>query len=939
MQSSQRIRELFDAAIELPPADRIPFLLKECKGDDQAFAELARLVSAYQQTSDYQSDEEPGPHNANVLGAYEIVRELGHGGMGAVYLARRVDGTFERTVALKVVRPDRRTDGALERFTRERRLLASLTHPGIARLLDAGSSPEGHPYFVMEYVDGLTITEYADRKCLTVPQRIALFMKVCDAVASAHRVPIVHCDLKPGNILVGADGQPRVLDFGIATALTPGGLEAEPPLDPYGSPRYASPEQMRGEPVHTTSDIYSLGVVLFELLTGAPPPVSEVDHPAVPPSSLLPAGGETTALAVDNPAAVAALRGTDVGGLRHALVGDIDAIVTKCLQWRSELRYQSVDALADDLRRYLERRPVAARRATASYVAGRFASRHRWAVSSGVVAALLLAAAVVGLTVLWQKAERARIQSDRRFNDVRELAKSLFAVDDALANVAGSTAARQRVIESASAYLDRLGTDRTIEPDLAIDIAEGHRRVGDMLGNPNLPNLGRRDEALKRYDLAAQILTSHGPDPSSPVAQEATARVETSRADVLQAQQRFDDARAAYERAATIYNSLASSNPGRLDLQRALAGVFRPLGDVYAAQDDAPQALGLYEKARALDLALLAKDPGNAEYVRQLALTQLRVGDVTSSLPNRRTEAVDAYRESLRLIADAVQRSPNRPDLHRDAALAHVKLGRMTLSGDQAAAMAELLQAVSTFRELALRDPHDAGAQRDLLVGLVAYADALSAREPDEARRVVIEARRIAERLTAEPVRDLQAERDLEAVASRLGSPATKPPELKVAAIRDGREVPFNSRTRVPAVGEPLRVRWDGSDQRAEYLLMLGGEGAPKLLERSEVERAGWQITTEGPLPSQTLLLLQLERPLGPSERNALLSQVAQIAGPRRVPAETQIVWPSAEVRTLDANYRARGETPPWVDALRRALSAVPGLTYTGRTFPLDGLR
>jgi hypothetical protein len=204
---------------------------------------------------------------------------------------------------------------------------------------------------------------------------------------------------------------------------------------------------------------------------------------------------------------------------------------------------------------------------------------------------------------------------------------------------------------------------------------------------------------------------------------------------------------------------------------------------------------------------------------------------------------------------------------------------------------------------------------------------------------VVIEARRIGERLTAEPVRDRQAEQDLEAVASRLASPGPKPQELKIAVIRDGRDVPFSSRTRVPAVGEPLRVRWDGSGQRAEYLLMLGGEGAPKLLERSELERTGWQITTEGPLPSQTLLLLQLDRPLAPSERNALLSKVAQIAAPRMVDAETQIVWPSAEIRMLDANYRARGEPPPWVDALRRALRDVPGLTYTGRTFPLDSLR
>jgi len=938
MDANRRIRELFDAAVDLPKVRRLPFLREACGGDERLFAEAARLVSAYEHSVEVDS---PAGLVGRIIGAYEILRELGSGGMGAVYLARRIDGTFERQVAFKVVRGDHSTDGALERFARERRLLATLAHPGIARLLDAGSTDDGRPYFVMEYVDGLPVTEFCDRHSLSVRSRLVLFQRVCEAVASAHRVPIVHCDLKPGNILVGAEGLPRVLDFGIATALTPGGLEAEPPLEPYGSPRYASPEQLRGEPVQTTSDVYSLGVVLYELLIGSAPAAAEIEHTPLRPSSLIPGGGETTAVAIHRPELVAARRGTDPGGLRRSVAGDLDAILARCLQPRPEQRYQSVEALSGDLQRHLDGRPVTVRPQTFLYVASRFARRHRWAVASAIVVGVLLGFAFTSLAFLWRRAEQARVQAEQRFNDVRSLATSLFDVDEALSKVAGTTEARQRITESASAYLDRLSEDAQIDSALSVEIAEGYRRVGDMLGNPNVPNLGRRDEALQRYEAAEQrlaVATMARPDDR--VAQVTSARIERSKGDVLFAQRRLGEARDAYGRAMAIVQRLLASEPESTEHKQFLSGIYRPLGDVSLARGNAQEALSFYEKSRALDLAVLALHPdASGEPTRLLALTQLRVAEAAAAL-GRRADAVEAYQEAARLLLSLSLQFPGRAHLLRDLALARMKLGQAADADGDPVGAAELHGALSTFRELASLDPEDAGAQRDLMAGLVAYGDSIAKSDPSAARAYLLEARRLAERLGAEPSRDVTAARDLGVIGTRFtDSDLGGAPKLKIAIIRDGGEVPLGNGSLAPAIGEELRISWQVNEVRSQYLLMLGGQGPPTMLSRDEVAAAGWRVRTNGPMPSQTLLVLDLQDPLSDSARAALFARVNRVAGPRTLASEAHIDWPSGTIEVMDTSFRARGGPPGWVRALREELEGIPGLVYSGRTFPIDTLR
>ncbi len=947
MDTNHRIRDVFDAAIQLPREQRSAFLRDQCGHDRPVYDELVRLIEAYERSVETQGEAMGGEANDSIprfigYGAYEIVRELGRGGMGAVYLARRVDGTFDRDVAVKVVRGDRLAPTALERFSRERRLLARLRHPGIATLFDAGSTEEGTPYFVMEYVDGVPLTTYCDRKRLDVRGRVDVFMRVCEAVACAHRAPVVHCDLKPANILVDAEGAPRILDFGIATALTRGGQEEEPALDPYGSPRYASPEQIRGEPVQTTSDVYSLGVVLHELLVGRSPvrAAATVEEPpsAVVPSALFEVGDET-GHRLDAPTQVAALRSTSVVELHAAIRGDLDAIVGKCLQAAPELRYPTVDALLEDLRGWLEHRPVAARNGSVAYVASRFARRHQWLVAGITGAVLLIAGALVGMVYQWRAADEARRLAERRFDDVRTLATSMFDVDAALAPLAGATAARQLIVENASRYLDRLSQNAGADHALSLELAESYRRLGDMLGNPNTPNLGQREQALQKYQVAAtHVAAAAVLRPEDPAVAFADARVAASRADVLQAQRAIGEARKEYERSTAILQRLLQQDSDNIRFRQALAGVYRPLGDLSLAESDGAAALQTFQKARALDLAVLARDPEAEEPRRLLALTQLRVAEALVAT-GQRNDAIAAYDEAAKLLGTLAARQPANARLTRDVAVGRMKLARLMEADGNNRARAELERALETFRELARADALNAGAQRDLLVALVALGDVIAASDGGRAREHYSEAQRLAETLQAEPFGDPQAARDLRLVRERLSQPATSAApesELQLAVMRNGAEVPFDKHARPPTVGEVVRVSWKPIAGRAQYLLSLGGEGRASLLSRDEVAAGGWHLPANGPLPSQTLLLLTSPRPLMPSVREGLIDRLSKVPTPRDIPPDAHILWRSRQLEVLDTTATARGGGgTEWTALVRKELERIPELRFSGRTFPL----
>lgn len=401
----QRVKVILADALEEPPEERTAFLERSCQGDTTLMREVEALLA--QETSVLEqcaAERSPELAECNILGkrvgAYIITRELGRGGMGAVYLAQRADGVFDKEVAIKLLKRGTDTDEVLRRFRAERRILARLEHPNIARMLDAGETDDGLPYFVMEYVQGEPITAYAEANQLAVDERLRLFLQVCDAVQFAHQNLVVHRDLKPGNILVTADGSPKLLDFGIAKVLDAEEIAATMTLERRFTPVCASPEQARGEAVTTASDVYALGALLYELLSGKSP------HRF---SSATPSAAEVNRVICEQEP-LRPSQATNVAELRKRLAGDLDNIVLLALRKEPAQRYPSAGALADDIKRYLEKRPVRARPHTTGYLMRRFIRRNRIALS--LAAAVTLALITIGAAVIWQwskSAERATL--------------------------------------------------------------------------------------------------------------------------------------------------------------------------------------------------------------------------------------------------------------------------------------------------------------------------------------------------------------------------------------------------------------------------------------------------------------------------------------------------------------------------------------------------
>jgi serine/threonine-protein kinase len=530
----RRLREMFDAVMDQAPADRASFLDRELSGDPALRDELESLITVSERT-----DERLAPPLGSFaagggslvgrrLGPYDVVRLVGRGGMGTVYEAVRADDQYRKRVAIKVVQAGPESDLTLARFRRERQILANLEHPNIATLLDGGVAPDGRPFLVMEYVDGEPITSWCDGRSLPVRDRIALFRQVCGAVGHAHRNLVVHRDLKPGNIFVTADGTVKLLDFGIAKLLGDTGDDALP-LTRGGAraftPEYASPEQIEGNALTTASDVYSLGVVLFELLAGRRPHGSEeavLSRPIPLPS------------AVVEPGAAGPRHERDAGQLGRRLRGELDQIVLMALRREPERRYPSVEALDDDLKRYLEGLPVKAQRDRAAYRFGKFVRRNRAAVAAGVVA---LAALLGGTAAaLWQAraASREALRATRISEFLQGILGSGIASVETSRRFSQANLTVREVLDTAAG---RLTTELAAEPMVR---AQLHRIIaGAYFEGMNLGparqqlesalaihrrELGPRDLEVAR-DLAgvAQIMAELHPDSAEAVAEQALA--------------------------------------------------------------------------------------------------------------------------------------------------------------------------------------------------------------------------------------------------------------------------------------------------------------------------------------------------------------------------------------------------------------------------------
>jgi eukaryotic-like serine/threonine-protein kinase len=420
MERWQRVRDVFDRAADLPAAERRQVVEDLCTGDLDLRSEVLDLLASLDRHGDRLEhlrlfDGLRGTSIDSIgvqLGAYRLFREVGQGGMGTVFEAIRADHEFERRVAIKILRRGAASEGLVRRFRQERQILAGMDHPNIARLLDGGSTEDGRPYLVMEYVDGEPITEYSRGRGLSVPDRLRLFCTLCDAVQHAHRHLVVHRDLKPGNVLVSSDGVVKLLDFGVAKLMPEGrrgGGQEQVTVTQQRllTPGYASPEQIRGEPITTASDVYSLGVILYELLADRHPfdldGASPFDlarmletEPELPSQLARKAAGGRNDLAA--------------GRMRRAVAGELDNIVLKALRKDPSRRYGSVDQLSHDIRRYLEGRPVLAQPDQVSYRVRKFLWRHRVGVAAAVVVILSLVGGAAGSVI---QGRQARVERDR----------------------------------------------------------------------------------------------------------------------------------------------------------------------------------------------------------------------------------------------------------------------------------------------------------------------------------------------------------------------------------------------------------------------------------------------------------------------------------------------------------------------------------------------
>ena len=575
MNSWTRIQEIFGEAIELDPAAREAFLATACAGDAELFAEVASLIAAdgeqntllaanfADKIEKVLSAETSGQFIGREIGPYRIVEVLGEGGMGLVFRAIRIDGLFEQVVALKLIKRGMDSVQIQRRFQTERQILARLQHDNIARLYDGGLTDDDRPYFAMEYVDGLPIDRYCDRHNLPVDDRLALFVTVCKAVLYAHSKLVVHRDLKPDNILVTADGTVKLLDFGIAKVLAGDGADGVTSLTAEGmrvlTPGYASPEQERGDAIGTSSDIYSLGVVLYELLAGKRPSVA---RPSLDASGTVMQG----ALEPENPSRVVE------PGKRRRLTGDLDVICLKALRHDPERRYASVEALADDIERHRNGMPVLARPDSVGYRLRKFGARHR----TGLVAAAASLAVVVLLTGFYttrlaRERDRATAESVKA-TQVSDFVLGLFDVSNEYED-GGSITGRAMLDAGAERVARELAGQPAVLADLYDVIGSAYKR------------LDFTERALEVYRKASAIRDSLG----SPNADAVRANAQTWGyiGSALAGLNRDRESIDAYERSRELY----ASADGRQSENVAKTNAF--LSRMYSDREEYPKAESL----------------------------------------------------------------------------------------------------------------------------------------------------------------------------------------------------------------------------------------------------------------------------------------------------------------------------------------------------------
>jgi non-specific serine/threonine protein kinase/serine/threonine-protein kinase len=753
----QRIEEVFQQAADLPEAERDRFLAAACAGDDGTRREIESLLAHDQSQNDVlvaaiseavgelpdellnseaaTTEPEPGDlldpsvtlGTQTGIGRYRLLHKVGEGGMGEVWLAEQRE-PVRRRAALKLVKAGMNTPEVIARFESERQALALMDHPAIAKVFDAGSTPQGAPYFVMEYVAGLPITAYCDTHRLSTRARLELVIQVCEGVQHAHQKAIIHRDLKPSNILVTEmDGRPvpKIIDFGVAKALAHK-LTADTIFTRMGAligtPEYMSPEQAlsSSEDVDTRTDVYSLGIILYELLAGVPP----IDPRKITIEEFLRRLREedppkpSTKIRSQDPEASSELarkRRIEPAALAKQIRGDLDSIALKALEKDRSRRYGSPSELAADIRRYLAGLPIAARKQTLGYRSLKFVRRHKVATGAAALVAFSLLGGM-GAT-LWEAhvARQERARAERRFNDVRDLANSLmFEVHDAIQTLPGATEARRLIVDRALKYLNRLAGEPLNDNSLRREVAAAYLKLGQVQGDAGIPNLGDTRTAAQSFrravNLLEEVVTS---EPSSIPDHRALANGYDKLAQALWEGGDRKEAENLDRKALRVRQALSGRLP-ELELNKELIYSYHNLGGRRVEFGDLSGALENYQKCLDACQKVVRSQPDSPVNQRSLSLVHKNIGGVLIR-KGQLADALDHYRTAQIIDEERITDDPDNTVARMDVTFAYSDIGFILREqGNLAAALANYRKVEKIRSALVAADPKDARARSGL---------------------------------------------------------------------------------------------------------------------------------------------------------------------------------------------------------------------------------
>jgi eukaryotic-like serine/threonine-protein kinase len=730
------VKETFSAVTELPLEARENFW-KDF--DPKIKYEVENLLAAHEKAADFIAEpvlinyeltdnKDEADLTGKYIGSYQIIEKIGVGGMGVVYLAERVNANFRQKVALKLIKRGMDSEAVLQRFILERQILAQLEHPNIARLIDGGSTDDGLPYFVMEYVEGETVTKFCNKHSLDVKERLELFRTVCAAVSYAHQNLIVHRDLKPSNILITKDGVPKLLDFGIAKILSPDRnadySENTVTIARMFTPEYASPEHLQGKSTTTATDVYSLGVILYELLTGKRPynfkdksfsesTESIVTTDPVRPSSVITDDFFDHSKAVTNPniEPTGEIKQSTKNDSSHsyklfnpnALKGDIDNIVLKAIRRDPKRRYQSVSEFSEDIFRHLNGLPVSAMADTSIYRFTKFVERHRAGVliSSGFIILIM----IVSTVAVWQAiaARKAQARAEMRFNQVREIANTvLFDYYDKIEQLPGTIELRQKIVSDSVNYLDNLAAENADDISLKRELVKAYDKVSEVqfgLINGNIgDSAGALKSATKAVEIAEEITQDQNANSSDwqiladMYLSLAGARGETGdlAADV-----------AYKEKAIKIYENIYNADQNNIEAENNLAKAYFYIATPMKFTGNSIGAIENFQKAAAIYEKLSKQVPDDPKYVRSVALSYKYLAPVYLE-QKKLEEAVSAVRKSVEIDEQRLNSSTSSFQIKYDLSRSYEALaaalsesGKISEAENSALKSAELTKEVS----------------------------------------------------------------------------------------------------------------------------------------------------------------------------------------------------------------------------------------------------